>query len=188
MRPRQPWTCRTEMGQNAWDAQWAWWVGLVCTLHLVPPAAPKGPSTTISSPGPDIISSPLSPTANHWPQRRGHESFAGDKTEAISAFMPGSPASLAPVTSTRQISHSLSHVRLTTSLTVTGHAGHGTTARDPRTTHGAQRPPTRPGRLLPLSSRTTGACVYHQSTRLVLSEGLHRLPRHTHANRTSVAL
>ena len=39
---------------------------------------------------------------------RGREGFVGDKTEAISAFMLGSLALLVLVTSTRQISHSLS--------------------------------------------------------------------------------
>lgn len=55
--------------------------------------------------------------------------------------MLASPASLVPVTSTRQISHSLSHVRLTISLTVAGHRTLPETHAPP--TEHSGRPPAR---------------------------------------------
>lgn len=99
--------------------------------------------------------------------------------------MLGSPASLVPVTSTRQISHSLSHVRLTTSLTVTGHPTLPETHAPP--TEHSGRPPARgahsPCRHGPLEP----VCITSLQD-WCFPGGLHCLPRHTHSNRTSVAL
>lgn len=87
MRPRQHWTCCTEMGQNARmpgmrneHGGWGW-----LQLHLVPPQRPKGQAPPLLT-WPRYHLFPIVTDGESLTAERGRESFAGDKTEPISAL------------------------------------------------------------------------------------------------------
>lgn len=91
MRPRQHWTCCTEMGQNAeclgcamrnGRGGWGW----LQLLHLVPPQRPKGQAPPLLT-WPRYHLSPIVTDGESLTAERGRESFAGDKTEPISALL-----------------------------------------------------------------------------------------------------